>query len=292
MNLSWKISLADAGKLLKKFLAEQNISRTALRAIKFQGGSILVNGNEQNTRTVLQVEDSVHIVFPPEVPSEQIIPERLPLDIVYEDEAVLVINKPAGMSTIPSEKHPLGNLANVLLYHYQQIGLTSTIHVVTRLDRDTSGLVLIAKHRHIHHLLSQAQQKHQIKRVYEALVSGVIAGEQVIEAPIGRKVDSIIERQVRSDGKYALTYLQSLTVHRGKYSHIRLRLETGRTHQIRVHLAHIGHPLLGDDLYGGSRQLIPRQALHCCQLAFLHPIMKKELLFVSALPADLAQLVE
>ncbi len=313
-SLSWVAAAADTNKLLRQFLVERQISRTALKDIKFHGGHITINGIAQNVRVPLQTGDIIEVVFPPENPSEKILAENIPLKILYEDDVVIVVNKPAGMNTIPSNLQQAGSLANALLYHYQQIELHATIHIVTRLDRDTSGIVLIAKHRHIHHLLSLAQQKNQVKRQYEAFVHGEISEQGSIIEPIGRKTDSIIEREVRPDGKYAHTAYERIAVHEmgeqqlltgqvepideatsdrhlTEFSHVRLQLFTGRTHQIRVHLSHIGHPLIGDDLYGGSTNHMKRQALHCCKISFVHPVSGQEIEITAALPEDMQRLL-
>lgn len=290
-RLRWSINKEDEGKLIKDFLKEQAISRTALTDIKFKGGSIFVNGKEENVRYKLKLEDELILYFPPEVPSEGVKGENIALDIIFEDEYLLVVNKPPAMNTIPSREHPTGSLANGLVGYYETTGITATSHIVTRLDRNTSGLVLIAKHRHVHHLFSEAQKRGQVKRTYEAFASGVISDAQgKIEKPIGRKDDSIIEREVRADGQYACTNFRVLDRYNG-FTHLELQLETGRTHQIRVHMAFLGHPLLGDDLYGGQRKLIQRQALHCRRLRFFHPFLLDEMEFTCVLPEDMERLI-
>jgi 23S rRNA pseudouridine1911/1915/1917 synthase len=289
-QLSWSINEKDEGKLIKDFLKEQAISRTALTDIKFKGGSILVNEKEVNVRYKLKLEDELVLYFPPEVPSEGVSGESISLDIIYEDDYLLVVNKPPAMNTIPSREHPAGSLANALVGYYDTIGITATSHIVTRLDRNTSGLVLIAKHRHVHHLFSEAQKRGQVKRTYEAFASGRIIDEQgKIKEPIGRKDDSIIEREVRADGQYACTNFRVLDRY-DEFTHLELQLETGRTHQIRVHMAFVGHPLLGDDLYGGDTELIQRQALHCRRLRFFHPFLLDEMEFSCEPPEDMERL--
>jgi 23S rRNA pseudouridine1911/1915/1917 synthase len=286
-SITWEINEDHTGMLIRDFLKEQEISKTSLTDIKFKGGNILVNGENVNVRHCLNTGDVLTVIFPKEEPSEGILKENIPLSIVYEDEYVLVVDKPAGMSSIPSREHPTGSLANALLGYYEKIGIDATVHIVTRLDRDTSGLVLIAKHRHVHHLLSQQQKAGGVKRVYEAFADGSFdVGEGTIEAPIARKLDSIIEREVNPVGQYACTRFRVL----GRYSsftHLVLRLLTGRTHQIRVHLSYLGHPLLGDDLYGGPVSLISRQALHCREVSFYHPILRHQFRFESSLPEDM-----
>ena len=279
------------GQLLREAIAAWGISKRALTAIKFDGGALLVNGEEKNVRHKLQMGDVVTILFPLEEVSDGLTAQNGPLTIVYEDEAVLVLDKPAYMSTIPSREHPSGSMANFLRGYFEQQQLASTVHIVTRLDRDTSGLMLIAKHRHIHHLMSEQQKEGMLHREYEALVEGVLEkDQQSIIVPIGRKETSIIEREVRADGQFAHTDV--LVLSRGEtISHIRLKLHTGRTHQIRVHMASIGHPLVGDELYGGSRMLLDRQALHCRFLQFKHPLTGKMMEFESPLPEQFIKIL-
>nr|WP_263328315.1 RluA family pseudouridine synthase [Neobacillus sp. Marseille-Q6967] len=291
-QLRWEIDEQNKGKLIKQFLHEKEISRTALTDIKFKGGNILINDAEVTVRYSLKKGDILTVIFPAEQSSEGVRGEKIPLEILFEDEFLLLVNKPAGMSTIPSREHPSGSLANGLLGYYQDRNIQATSHIVTRLDRDTSGIVLIAKHRHVHHLFSKQQQSGKVKRMYEAFAGGIIQESTgTIEQPIGRKLDSIIEREVRSDGQYACTHFQVLKRYT-KYTHIELQLETGRTHQIRVHMAYIGHPLLGDDLYGGNDSILKRQALHCKKLHFVHPFTGREMDFIAPLPKDMQTILQ
>ncbi|KAB7667568.1 RluA family pseudouridine synthase [Bacillus sp. B1-b2] len=290
-TLDWNIR-EEVAVTIKEFLKNHKISKSALTDIKFKGGRITVNGLEQNVKYKLNKGDHLAVIFPPEKPSEGLIPESIPLPIVYEDDFLLIVKKVPGMNTIPSREHPKGSLANALVGYYQAKRIEATIHIVTRLDRDTSGLVLIAKHRHIHHLLSGQQKTGDVKRKYLAFAEGTMKPESgTINEPIGRCVDSIIQREVREDGKNAITHYRVLTS-KAAFSIVELSLETGRTHQIRVHLSHLGHPLLGDDLYGGSRKLISRQALHCYFLSFTHPITDKKMAFSIDLPDDLEKVIE
>ena len=290
-TLQWEITKNDDGKLLKQFLQEQNISKTALTDIKFRGGALLVNGQHVTVRHKLQAGQTLTVIFPEETPAPGLKGEPVPLQIVFEDEVLLVINKPPFVSTIPSREHPTGSLANGLVHYYKNIGICSSPHIVTRLDRNTSGLVLVAKYRHIHHLFSLQQQKNKIYREYEAFVEGNLKkAEGTIEAPIARKENSIIERTVCENGQYACTHYKKIASYPG-FTHVLLHLETGRTHQIRVHMAHIGHPLVGDDLYGGSTKLIGRQALHCRRLKFWHPANGECMEFTLPLPEDMKSLI-
>ncbi|HSI67745.1 MAG TPA: RluA family pseudouridine synthase [Planococcus sp. (in: firmicutes)] len=277
--------------MLRLALNNWGISKRTLAAVKYGGGSILVNGVEVTVRHVLNKGDAVTVIFPVEQQSDGLTTQIGDLSIVYEDEALLIVDKMPFQNTIPSREHPEGSLANFVAGHFQQQGTPATLHILTRLDRDTSGLVCIAKNRHIHHLLSGQQKTKEMKRGYEAFVHGTISKDSfVISEPIGRKSSSIIEREVRADGKNAETEVSVISKH-PLFSHIKLQLNTGRTHQIRVHLAHIGHPLLGDDLYGGKRELIGRQALHCCRLELLHPLNGQHMAFQSKLNADMENLI-
>lgn len=285
------IYTAEQSGLLREALEVWGISKRTLASVKYGGGQILVNGVEVTVRHPLQKGDAVTVIFPNETHGKGLIAEAGPLEIVYEDEALLIVEKPPMQNTIPSREHPFGSVANIVAKHFNDHGIPSTLHIATRLDRDTSGLVCIAKNRHIHHMISLQQQEKKMKRRYEALVHGRIDNSEfTITAPIGRKDTSIIEREVRADGQFAQTEVRVLALLE-EYSHIRLQLNTGRTHQIRVHLTHIGHPLVGDDLYGGKRTWINRQALHCTELELVHPVSGKPLVFHSALNEDMQSLL-
>lgn len=283
----------DHNILLRDFLAQQNISRTALTGIK-SGGAILVNGRAETVCYAIQPGDQIVVQYPPESGSSQMKGEAMPLSIVYEDDYLLIAEKPAGISTIPSKGHPSGTLANAIVHHYEQTGHTAAVHFVTRLDLNTSGLVLVAKHRHIHHLFSLAQQEQTITKTYLALVEGQpVPPEGRIDKPISRVDNSSIRRQIHPDGQPASTLYQTIdTFQTGTQpcSLVRLQLLTGRTHQIRVHMASLGHPLLGDALYGGNCNLINRQALHCAILQFQQPLTGEPMQFESSLPEDMRHL--
>lgn len=289
-QLEWVIDGSYAGLLIKDFLKQNEISRTALTDIKFKGGCILVNHKAVNVRYKLLQGDVLTVIFPPENPSFQ--GEDIPLNILFEDDFLLVVSKPPRMNTIPSREHPASSLANALVGYYERIKLGATAHIVTRLDRDTSGIVLVAKHRHVHHLFSLMQRAGKVHRRYEALAGGnIVCDSGTITEPIGRKADSIIEREVRTNGQEACTHYRVLERYQG-FTHIELALETGRTHQIRVHMSHLGYPLLGDDLYGGDTTLIDRQALHCKEISFIHPFSYEEMRFTTILPADMNGLIQ
>jgi 23S rRNA pseudouridine1911/1915/1917 synthase len=287
-SLTWKVEDDWDNQLLRLFLKEHcHISKRALADIKFNGGLILLNQNEVTVRVVVHTGDEVKICLPLERASTTVHPESILLDIVFEDEHVLVINKQAGMPTIPSREHPTGTLANAVLGYFRKINHNATFHAVNRLDKDTSGLLVIAKHRFAHDRLSKLQQAGKLKRYYTAIVSALFPHNTgTISVPIGRDPNSIIARVVRDDGKHAITHF-SVKTRSDRGTVIEINLETGRTHQIRVHFAHLGYPLLGDDLYGGMRNQINRQALHCHRIEFLHPFDNQWITVKKAIPEDM-----
>ncbi len=290
-KLEWNVTENEQSFSLKEYLASKHLSKRALTDIKFRGGKIEVNEQRENVRYRVQLNDRIRITFPIEIPSEGLLAENISFEIVYEDQDILVVNKPPFMYTIPSKENPTGSLANAIIGYYKREGMDATVHIVTRLDQNTSGLVLLAKNRHVHHLFSLQQKNREISRSYEALVEGEMEKENgIIEQPIARKENSIIERQVSTNGKYACTQYQVKKQYKG-YAHLYLTLMTGRTHQIRVHLSHIGHPLIGDNLYGGTLSLMNRQALHCRTLSFLHPILGETITLHAKTPEDLSRLI-
>ncbi|SFT40991.1 23S rRNA pseudouridine1911/1915/1917 synthase [Selenomonas sp. GACV-9] len=272
----------------RAFLAQnQGISNTIWKRIK-HSGTFRVNGELVNAaRTELKNGDIVtyDILRPSNITAED-----LPLDIHYEDEWLLVINKPAGQLVHPTTQEAHGTLANAVLFHYEQQGEAHAYHPVHRLDRETSGLVLIAKQPQIQYKLSPKGVK-TFHREYLALIPGELTPPAgTVDAPIARALPSIILRKVAPDGQFARTHYETIRTNHER-SLVHLTLETGRTHQIRVHMAHLGHPLLGDDLYGGTRELINRQALHACRLSFTHPMTGEAIVVTAPLPADMQRIV-
>lgn len=272
----------------RAFLAQnQGISNTIWKRIK-HSGTFRVNGELVNAaRTELKTGDIVtyDILRPSNITAED-----LPLDIRYEDDWLLVINKPAGQLVHPTTQEAHGTLANAVLFHYEQQGEAHAYHPVHRLDRETSGLVLIAKQPQIQYKLSPKGVK-TFHREYLALIPGELTPPAgTVDAPIARALPSIILRKVSPDGQAARTHYKTLRTNH-QISLVHLTLETGRTHQIRVHMAHLGHPLLGDDLYGGTRERIDRQALHACRLSFTHPMTGQAICIEAPLPADMQRIV-
>ncbi len=291
ITLDWLVPKTYHHALLRDFLrVEKNLSRQVLTHIKNEG-DLLINGEHVTVRALVKEGDQVTVVFPKEKRSEGLHPRNIPFQIVYEDDHFLVINKQANLPTIPSIYHPERSLANAVLYYYDKHEIPCTFHAVNRLDRDTSGLLIVAKHRYAHDLLTKQQKTGKVKRTYLAIVHGYVNEDQGrIEAPIGRKTDSIIEREVRVDGQEAITKYQVLKRF-AEATLLKLSLETGRTHQIRVHMAYLGHPLLGDDLYGGSIAKINRQALHSSELQFFHPFCEQDMNFNVCPPKDMEAII-
>ena len=278
---------SDAPMPLKDYLMQHcGFSRNQWKIVKRAHDFRLNDIEAIPTRAIVTTGDAVSW----DVPLPPFEPYDLPLDIYYEDDSLVVLEKPAGIVVHPTSGDHDHTIANALTAHWMRRGDDASFHPVHRLDRHTSGLLVVAKRPETQHLL-QAAGKERFVRQYLALCEGHIEGGGVIDAPIGRKDGSIIEREVRPDGKRAVTQYAALA-HGNAYTLLRLRLTTGRTHQIRVHLAHIGHPLLGDDLYGGSTALLHRQALHAADLAFTHPHTGKLLKFSSSLPGDMCRAVD
>ncbi|MBC1273287.1 RluA family pseudouridine synthase [Listeria booriae] len=292
MQLEWTVAAEENDLMLRTFLRNKHVSKLLLTAVKFaEDGRIQVNSNEENVLYRVKTGDHVQITFPKEQENERLLAEFGDLEIVFEDDFILVLDKPAGMTSIPSQYHPSGSVANHVKGHYQQNGIDSAIHIVTRLDKETSGLMLIAKTRFSHGRLSALHQTGHVTRKYQAFVSGNMTSKSgSIIAPIGRNPDSLIERAVVQDGKYAKTNYEVIASY-PTFDHVKIQLETGRTHQIRVHFSHIGHPLVGDSMYGGPLELLQRHALHSSHLELIHPFTEEKMAWDSELAPDLAQVL-
>lgn len=280
--------------IIRDFLKQQGLPRNFIKAVKFNGGKILLDDVEVTVRKMMQTGDKLTLIPPIETGHDTVISSDLPIEIVYEDRDVLVINKPWNCVSIPSIQNPDSSIANRVKGYYESQGYANqVIHIVTRLDRDTSGLMLIAKHRLAHAFLDQGIQEGLVERYYYALSHSQSFEEHgFIEAPIARNPESIISRIVDPSGQYAKTeYWLQQALDSG--SLIRLRLHTGRTHQIRVHMAHIHSPLVGDDLYGGKKDdILQRQALHCGEIEFPHPFTGEMMRITADLPADMSHWIQ
>ncbi len=269
-------------------------------------GSITVNGAQKQKRTTLCVGDTLTYQPKPPAPSD-VLPENIPLDIVYEDSDLLVINKPSGMVVHPAPGNPQGTLVNALLYHcgntLSGIGGTIRPGIVHRIDKDTSGLLVVAKNDDAHRALAAQLEGHHIRRVYHALVNGGFSADSgKVDRPIGRHPIDRKKMAVLQAGdgrsRNAVTHYRVLERF-GAISYLSVELETGRTHQIRVHMSSLGHPLLGDALYGGGNTLFERrhaslldgQCLHAAKLSFCHPRTKEDVCFEAPLPENFSRLL-
>lgn len=286
------IPIAYDGRTLLSFLKDKQYSSQIITLLKRTENGILLNGEWGRVRDILHTDDALTIQLIENESSVNIVPTNLPLEIVYEDEDILIVNKAANTPIHPSQGNYDNTLANAVAYYYQQKNETFTYRCINRLDRDTTGLLIIAKHMYSASLLSDMVGNREIHREYLAIATGEVPECGTVIAPIARVDGSTIERHVDEEqGDYACTHYRRLTYNNG-YSLVSLKLETGRTHQIRVHMKHIGHSLPGDFLYNPDYSVIKRQALHSHKLSFHHPISKELLEFTAELPEDMKSIIE
>ena len=275
--------------LLKKHL---HLSGTVVRRIKWLPDGILVDGQRVNTRFLPRAGQVLSVRLDDPQRRSGIVPAPGPLDILYEDGDMVVLNKAPGVSVHPGPGHFDDTIGNFLLWHYDLEGETADFHPVHRLDRGTSGLLAAAKHPHAQEVLKNQLHTKAFRRTYLAICEGVPQPEEgTIEVPLGPKPGSLMEQMVCPDGKFARTRYRVLGTY-GRRALVELELDTGRTHQIRVHMAYMGHPLTGDFLYGTEdRALIGRPALHSARLELCHPVTGEQLTFTSSLPQDMEKLL-
>ena len=288
-TIEYTIPESQDGLRVEQFLRRKGYSRQNLTEIKRMPQSILVNGIHYYMRQTLAAGDHLQVCICETESSEKIPPVKLPLNIIYEDEDILVINKPAGMPIHPSMKNYYNSLANALAWYYQDQGKPFIFRCSNRLDRDTSGLTVISKHLVSASIMADMTKKRLVHREYLAIVKGDLTPPAgTITAPLSRKEGSIIERTVDFDhGEEAITHYKLVKKENG-HSLVSLILETGRTHQIRIHMKYLGYPLIGDYLYNPDMEQIQRQALHAWKLTFRHPITGETLAFTAPLPKDMA----
>ena len=284
----YSISEADHDLRIEQFLRRRGYSRQNLTELKKMPDSIQVNGLNCILKKTLSTGDELAVRIRETDSSEKIPAVNIPFRIIYEDEDILVVDKPAGLPMHPSMKNYHYSLANGLVWYYQQQKESFVFRCANRLDRDTSGLTVVAKHMLSANILSGMGYRHEIEREYLAIVRGnVLPPSGTIDAPLSRMEGSIIERKVDFEhGERALTHYRVVEEKNG-HSLVSLRLETGRTHQIRIHLKYLGFPLVGDYLYNPDMEYISRQALHSCRLRFVHPITKERMTFRAPLPEDM-----
>lgn len=278
-----------------EFLRRRGFSRHLLTYLRHHNNTLLLNNEAVFTNQPVFPGDTLTAIFTDEIPAETVVPTPMDLNIVYEDEDILVINKPPYLPIQPSLGHYENTLGNGVVAYYQSQGIPFIYRCVNRLDRNTSGLVIIAKNMASSAILYEEMKERRIRRTYFTVVHGRFdTPEGTIDLPIARKTPSLMERCVDPEnGQRAVThYTQLSRQEKNDTTALSVRLETGRTHQIRVHMSYIGHPVVGDSLYGvPSGDLISRQALHSLKLEFMHPISRKDLTFEAPLPEDIRSLL-
>ena len=292
-NIDYIIDEDSAGLRVEQFLRRKRYSGQNLSEIKRMPKSILVNGVHYYMRQELSKGDHLQVRICETKNSEKIPPTNLPLDIIYEDEDLLVLNKPAGMPIHPSLNNYTNSMANALAYYFQSQGKPFIFRCCNRLDRDTSGLTIVSKHLVSGSILSDMTKYREVHREYLAIARGsVTPSEGTIQAPLGRKDGTIIERTVDWEhGEDAVTHYKVVKEANG-HSLVSLRLETGRTHQIRIHRKYLGYPLIGDYLYNPDMEYMTRQALHSHHMEFTHPITGEHMSFTAPLPEDMARVMQ
>lgn len=290
MKLSY-INLNKYFNVKEVLKAEFSMSDRLLLKLK-KLDKIYLNGKVTSVNYPIVENDLIECHLDYDEDNSNIVPTKIPINIIYEDEAYLVVNKPAGIPVHPSMDHYTDSLANGVIFYFNQIGLKKKIRPVNRLDKDTSGIVIFAKNEYIQECLIKQMKNKQFIKKYIAIVNGNLDNlEGIINAPIARKENSIIERCVSETGDTAITHYKVLK-RNDNFDVIECILETGRTHQIRVHFAYLGHSLLSDTLYGVSSPLINRQALHAYEVEFIHPITKQKVKYIADIPDDFKNILK
>ena len=291
MNLSYQIDKDEHYDNVLHVLKEQFLLSDRLITKLKKANKIYLNSLPTYTKKSVTVGDTVSVLIDFEEDNSNIVASNIPLNIIYEDDYLLVLNKPANIAIHPSILHFDNSLSNGVKFYVDKLGLKKKIRIVNRLDRNTSGIVILAKNEYIQECLIKQMKTNEFKKEYLAIAKGILESKSgTLNFPIARKEGSIIERTVSSDGDSAITHYDVVKEF-NNLSLVHIVLETGRTHQIRVHFSHIGHPILGDTLYGSPSELINRQALHSYKLTFIHPVTKKVLSLEAPLPNDIENII-
>lgn len=291
-SIEYLITDKDENITVEHYLRSKDYTSQSITELKKYKDNCVINGEWVHVNRKLIPGDTLIVTIHEDAASEKILPVNLPFPVIYEDEDIIVVDKPANMPIHPSLNNYDNSLGNAAAYYYQSKGEKLVFRCINRLDRDTTGLTIIAKHYLAAGILHKHMRSRDIHREYLAIVDGLVAADEGrITAPIGRLDGSSIERCI--DYENGETAITNYRVNK-RYSDmtlIALQLETGRTHQIRVHMKHIGHPLLGDFLYNPNNKRMNRQALHSHKLEFVHPITQKNLIFTAPLPEDMAAIL-
>ena len=291
MNLSYQIDKDEHYDNVLHVLKEQFFLSDRLITKLKKANKIYLNSLPTYTKKSVTVGDTVSVLIDFEEDNSNIVASNIPLNIIYEDDYLLVLNKPANIAVHPSILHFDNSLSNGVKFYFDKLGLKKKIRIVNRLDRNTSGIVIFAKNEYIQECLIKQMKTNEFKKEYLAIAKGILESKSgTLNFPIARKEGSIIERTVTSDGDSAITHYDVVKEF-NNLSLVHIVLGTGRTHQIRVHFSHIGHPILGDTLYGSPSELINRQALHSYKLTFIHPVTKKVVSLEAPLPNDIKNII-
>ena len=300
-----KLTEEQAGKRLDVVLAEifPEYSRSRLK-LWIEQGQVLVDGSTAKPKLRISGDEELQLSVQSIESEEACAAEDIPLDIVYQDDSIIVVNKAADFVVHPAAGHFSGTMQNALLHFDESLAAIPRAGIVHRLDKDTTGLMVVARNLSSHKYLVDQIQKHEVIREYQAVVFGVMTGGGMVEQPIGRHPRDRIKMAVRENGREAITHYRLLKRFR-EHSHIKVQLETGRTHQIRVHMSYLHHPIVGDPVYAGRHRVpagaqpelvdylqgFKRQALHAWRLSFVHPESGEDVSFEAPLPEDMQQLI-
>ena len=285
-KISYKITDEYNGRKVLDFLKHCGYSHRLITKLKQAPDGILLNGSHVRTVDFMKEGDTLEINLPADEKESISIPVKMPLDIVYEDDDLIVVNKPAMLAVHESHNHLGDTLSNAIAYYLKEKGVQAVFRAVGRLDKGTSGLMVCALNKYTASKLSG-----KIQKQYLAIASAVFEGNGTIDAPIYRPDPIITVRTVDERGERAVTHWEALK-NDGENTLLKIRLETGRTHQIRVHFAHIGAPLVGDTMYGKADERICHQALHCCYCSFIHPVTNEKIEFYRDMPEDMKGILE
>lgn len=290
LKLEYQIESDESGmKVIDIMATKMNISSRLIRKCK-NNKNIFLNGLWGSVNRIVKENDIITVMLDHD--ENTFDPNSIPVEVIYEDGDILVVNKPPFLVVHPTKGHPYGTLANALSYHQYQNKQNYKIRFINRLDRDTSGVLLVAKNAFSQQIVSEQMKQGIVDKCYYALVVGVILQDKgTIDLPIDREKEEDIKRIVMADGMPSVTHFEVVDRFE-KHTLVKIQLETGRTHQIRVHFSHIGHPILGDSLYGDASEHINRQALHCYEMSFQPPRVGERIVVKAELPEDILEAIK